>query len=226
MCYELTGIYGDCQFQKTFRNKALISKHYKELKDRIGLAIALGYRKSSGDLTDLEKAQIIALFQHHHSVPDFQKSTYAIGINKTKDYVYVINGLEMSYTKAVSGIGKDLEKRKNENAVKNFHSACRHSILDQITAARKHFQGLNQFGNDDVIDHVIFFNELVRDWLVETGHKINQIGISNEFPYNMDEPYCSSWKEYHRKHAILRPLNVIENCKRQPKNINWNLYLF
>lgn len=198
-------------FRMNFRTKQDMRAYYKVLKDQIG--------ERGGEMTEMEQKATKALFTHHHDYMVNDDENFYVAKNLSDQWSWFVNGQAISYIKCTNYVGKGGEEKLRNNKIRNMIKACRNDIDPQIKMVEKSHP-------DDQIDHdVIPFNALVRDWLLEHGYKISEVTLSDDYPYYLCGKYHDTWVEYHRRHAILRPLSALENSRLQPPKINWlNFY--
>jgi hypothetical protein len=99
----------------------------------------------------------------------------------------------------------------------NLPAALRNAIQSQIDDFRNSSPKPElcpltgkQIGLLAEIDHVIFFTELVRSWGVSPTISYN----TTKQMYELDEPYLTSWRIYHKEHAQLRWTSMAGNRNR------------
>jgi hypothetical protein len=66
-------------------------------------------------------------------------------------------------------------------------------------------------GSDAQVDHVPPFHILVKDWMQIISGVTWHRSKSQKSVYELDEPYKTSWQDYHRARATLRYLSAEGN---------------
>lgn len=108
----------------------------------------------------------------------------------------------------------------NRTKAQNLQRAMRHAIDDQILEYRRThplnpeelcpIEGI-PLGETAQVDHVPPFHVLAKQWLQTSPHVKCHVSKTDRSVYELDEPYKSSWQDYHRRHATLRYLSVEGN---------------
>ena len=170
-------------------------------------------------LTGEYKSAMSSLIKWHPNYDETWDTNFRImpGIKNTKAFAND-NGI-FSYGRCV-----DRQSQQKNNA-KILMSACRHCIhpdikqfkLDNLKDGRIRCSIDGNYYNPSDIhtDHdfdKITFKELVNNWELLHTDTIKIISI-NEGGHTLDEPYKSSWINYHRKHAILRNIFKTYNLR-------------
>ena len=147
-------------------------------------------------------------------------------VDKAIDFIIVQNGLnknayEINFIlnngriESISWI--KCAKETKQNPMVGFKMACRTSVDDQIYIYRSKANkvcSICSSRKELEVDHVIHFEKLLSDFLLSNKMKLPSSFDKDKYHRECfkpkDKKFGDIWKEYHKKHAILRIL--CKNC--------------
>jgi hypothetical protein len=129
---------------------------------------------------------------------------------------------------SIDSIGKSYKS----NLTKSVNDMLRAAVHTQIESMTNHFKSLGIFKATDEIQHCIPFSTLVATWGKLHGHTVRQLYQDCVYvpgaPNQMDAEQLESWFAYHAEHALLEPIDAIENKqlgkKLKPAGIHATTY--
>lgn len=176
-------------------------------------------------LSEKDTTFLISLFKHHDEWNEKSMngpctitrlnecySTRCFGVIRSDGSI-----IDISFLHAIKCLGSN---RGWPQPFLNFKQAARNVIDDQIISYKDATGGFGEH-----VDHVypITFDRLLYEFCIM--QQINPLNITVVERRFKDKLLEKEWREYHKKHAVLRRLTATENL-RQPKWINdWNAIL-
>lgn len=195
--------YGD--WKRTFKTKKEMTVFYRAIKQRGRIR----------QLTDEERKAVFALLMQHPERMVLGVEKLTVGIHPMDTTIcFKVDNDPISYNLCINSLGN---KERLRVKYRDFFTAARNEIHDQIEAMDK--------DNGEHVDHVTFFCHLLHDWLFEHGHKLSEIecvGSSLELLFK-DRQLANEWREYHYEHAVLRNISAVDNMKRKPAMLDWDI---
>jgi len=95
--------------------------------------------------------------------------------------------------------------RNDINAQMLDFRACNKKNVNEICPIAK-----IPIGQDAEVDHLITFKKLAEDWMTLNPNATYQYN-NRQLSFSLDEPYKTSWQDYHKANAKLRWLSKVGN---------------
>ena len=189
-----------------------------------------------GKLNENELTIFKKIFDKHYT-PDIEETKYNIDLIQD---VYISISFNNRYFRIVgdeidvpcgirwlSGATRTLKNKVTQAARNDISSQIKDFRADNLLDINDicPING-NELGFDAEVDHLIPFNELLKEFMKENN--INTAELSGYVYYDKDterrsykEPYKTKWFDYHKQNAILRYLSKEGN---KIAHLNYKLY--
>jgi len=128
--------------------------------------------------------------------------------------------IDISIVKTLKALNskKTVQQLKVQDHKENITRAMRYEINDQTKAFREEQKQQGVITHDKHVDHVIFFRDILDNFLKKNNIKIEDIEIidCDEHYEIKDQSIKQSWKNYHKDIAVYQMLPSKENLRRKP----------